>query len=454
MDVRQSILGQSSIALSESIGYGSVMTINNDAPNIKPTHRQLGLVAASVFIVGEVAGSGVVSLPFAVAGCGWTGVFLIGICCLAAAQSAIYLGKTWSIIEERWPEYKNLQATPYAVIGLKAVGPKTATFVWISVYAQLYGVACVFLSLGSLFIESLLQKFDTNHAINLTNCELMIVLGVLMIPLMWLPTPAEIKAVAWGAMGSTAISCILLLVMFGQRFADPTPIETKPLNVTANSFFFSFGSILFVYGGACTFPTYQNFMKEKQKFHYAVIAGFTMILLIYISIAASGFALFQGSTSDNILNNLPDNGLRTAIFSLMIFHLFAVLLIVINVVNLALEAKIGLSGTKITLGKCIFRTLIGFSMIIVVLTIPKFTTILGLVGALTASTTSFIFPPLFYLILCRDVSGNWPDRRVPFSTHIIGGTIGVMGLVAGILATYSSVADMLKPDSYTKPCYV
>ena len=453
MDVYQFIACQGNERNSVN-RIGSIMAINDDVSSISsPTHKQLGLIAASVFIVGEVVGSAIVQLPSAVAGCGWIGIFLIGICCLAAGQAAIYLARSWNIIEERWPEYKSLQATPYAVIGLKAVGPKTAAFVWISVYAQLYGVACVFLSLGSNFVGSLLQKLDASHSVQLTDCQLMIILGALIIPFMWLPTPAEIKPVAWGAMGSSAVSCILLLVMLGQSFADPNQPPATKVNVTANSLFFSFGNILFFYGGACTFPTYQNYMKKKENFKYAVIAGFALILLIYVSIGASSFALFGGSTQGIILQNLPDNGLSTAITFLMTFHVFTVLLIVINVFNLALETKIGLAGTKITTGKCMFRTLVGFSVIMVVLTIPKFGTIASLVGALTASTTSFVFPPLFYLILCRDVSGNWPDRQVFLSTKIIGGAIAFIGLLAGILATYSAVLDVIKAESYAKPCY-
>ena len=49
-------------------------------------------------------------------------------------------------------------------------------------------------------------------------------------------------------------------------------------------------------------------------------------------------------------------------------------------------------------------------MVLVGLTIPKFDKILQLVGAATVSTTSFMFPSIFYLMLARQSDASWPER--------------------------------------------
>lgn len=69
------------------------------------------------------------------------------------------------------------------------------------------------------------------------------------------------------------------------------------------------------------------------------------------------------------------------------------------------------AGRKLSLGKSITRTLMGLSMIAVVLTIPKFDKIMNLVGATTVSTTSFVFPPIFYLSLTQQ---NHQEKWVSF----------------------------------------
>lgn len=45
-------------------------------------------------------------------------------------------------------------------------------------------------------------------------------------------------------------------------------------NPTFKSFALSFGTILFAFGGACTFPTIQNDMTNRKKFPTSAVVGF------------------------------------------------------------------------------------------------------------------------------------------------------------------------------------
>ena len=91
--------------------------------DLKTHNGGLGVLIAALFIVGETAGTGILAMPEAVAGLGWTGAFVIIICCLVAAITGINLGKCWLIVEERYPEYQNVKVrSPYPIIGFKAMG--------------------------------------------------------------------------------------------------------------------------------------------------------------------------------------------------------------------------------------------------------------------------------------------------------------------------------------------
>src|SRR5690348_15764255 len=98
-----------------------------------PKGHGLSLFGAAVFIVGEMAGSGILALPAAVAGMSWFGLVVIVLCCLMSGYAAIYLGRCWLIVEERWPEYRKQQRDPFSVIGLKAGGKFTRGFVTFNV---------------------------------------------------------------------------------------------------------------------------------------------------------------------------------------------------------------------------------------------------------------------------------------------------------------------------------
>lgn len=68
-------------------------------------------------------------------------------------------------------------------------------------------------------------------------------------------------------------ACILFfyqIVLDGN--AKPTPVRKIH---DFNDFFLSFGTLLFAFGGASTFPTIQNDMKDKNKFSTCVIIAFS-----------------------------------------------------------------------------------------------------------------------------------------------------------------------------------
>lgn len=155
-----------------------------------------------------------------------------------------------------------------------------------------------------------------------------------------------------------------------------------------------------------------------------------VMLVLYLTVAVGGFLLYGGNVKSNVLENLPPSVLKTLIGVLMAFHVFAAMLIVINPVNLIFEQTIGISSeagkllpghailtynislTGIRLSKSLVRTGVCLSMVFVALTIPKFDKILQLVGGATVSTTSFMFPPIFYLSLVRQTHASWPKRFV------------------------------------------
>lgn len=76
-----------------------------------------------------------------------------------------------------------------------------------------------------------------------------------------------------GAILTTAIACVLFftqIVMDGLENDEPV----KRVNHGFNDFFLSFGTLLFAFGGASTFPTIQNDMEKKENFSNSVIIAF------------------------------------------------------------------------------------------------------------------------------------------------------------------------------------
>jgi len=79
-------------------------------------------VTATIFLAGEMAGTGVLALPAAMKGTGYWGLLFIVAFTVNACFSGTRLGTCWVILEERHPEFRGIIRDPYPTIGEKAVG--------------------------------------------------------------------------------------------------------------------------------------------------------------------------------------------------------------------------------------------------------------------------------------------------------------------------------------------
>ncbi|KAI1289229.1 Lysine histidine transporter 1 [Halotydeus destructor] len=309
------------------------------------------------------------------------------------------------MVETRWPEYREGCREPFSVIGQKAYGSKMKHFVAVNILVQLFGVVVVFLLLAAELVYDLLSSQVTQ----VTLCDWIIILALLMLPFTWFGSPMDIPLIAYAAMSCTAVSCVLLVILFFQESTELAKVDHG--NITLKSAFLSLGTILFAFGGAATFPTFQNDMKNKSNFPWAVAIGFGLMLVLYLPVAGGGYAIYGSKVSSNIVDDVQPGGLTTAIDVLMAFHVLCAFLIVINVVNLSFEHYLGLKH-EFNLKRCSFRSFVLLIVIFIGLTVPKFGKILNLVGGSTVSLTSFIMPPIFYMKLADQYCDDWPERLV------------------------------------------
>ncbi len=80
------------------------------------------MFTAAVFIVGEMSGTGVLSLPKALLGSGYFGIALILGCCVLSAYCGIRLSSCWMMILEKNSQYKTGTRDPYLIIATEAAG--------------------------------------------------------------------------------------------------------------------------------------------------------------------------------------------------------------------------------------------------------------------------------------------------------------------------------------------
>ncbi|KAK9892898.1 hypothetical protein WA026_022578 [Henosepilachna vigintioctopunctata] len=371
------------------------------ARKISLAKNGLTVFSTFIFIVGEMAGSGVLALPKALVHTGWIGIVLIPILCFNAGYSGVKLGQCWEILEERFPQFRAHSRNPYAAIANAAVGPIGSKVVTISIRITLFGAGTVNLLLAAQIFQEILGIFFPT----ITSCSYFLVMAVCVTPLMWLGSPKHFSFVGITAVATTAVACVLFLK---QMIYDS---EVQLGNVIHSQhgfedFFLGFGALLFAFGGASTFPTIQNDMKEKSKFGISVVMAFIFVLALYFPIAVGGFVIYGDHVSDNIAMSLGKSAFVDIGNILMGVHLVFAFLILINPVSQGLEEAFDIPKS-FNWKRCFARTLIVVGVVCLGETIPKFSKILSLVGGSTIALLTFVLPPYFYMKLCEQSSDDW-----------------------------------------------
>ncbi|XP_049818819.1 uncharacterized protein LOC109600018 [Aethina tumida] len=408
--------------------------------------KGLGVLSTSIFIAGEMAGSGVLALPKAIVNCGFIGLLLLVIFCINAAYGGIKLGNCWQIIEERYPEHRKSTRNPYAVIGWKAFGNFGSVLVSYSIRITLFGAGTVYILLAAQIFQEL---FDTILPV-VSSCSYFLIIAILLIPPMWLASPKEFNFVGIGALLTTVGACILFfyqIVLDGN--AKPTPVRKIH---DFNDFFLSFGTLLFAFGGASTFPTIQNDMKDKNKFSTCVIIAFSVILVLYLPISAGGYYVYGEDVDFNISRSLSKSLYVYLANILMAIHLIFAFLIVTNPVSQELEEALNIPK-NFNWKRCCIRSFMMFAMIIIGESLPQFGVILSLIGGSTITLLTFVLPPLFYMKLCSMKSPDWQPRHIPLHEKIYLWELIAIGIVGGGASTYSAVHVIFGYNSFSKPCY-
>ncbi|XP_064628726.1 uncharacterized protein LOC135488174 [Lineus longissimus] len=429
---------------------------NCRSPSTMKSTQGVKLWLAVMLIIGEMAGTGVLSLPRAVVNCGGPlGIVLLLFLGGVAAYTGITLGWCWQILEERFEEYRTHHVQdPYNAIGYRAAGNAGRYIVSVCNGVANFSAGIVLLLLSSEMVHGLLVDLLPDMSM----CLWMVVIAILLIPMSWIGTPKDMWFIAVGATLSTALACvlvlsnILLLIPKTSRIVKRSDVELKP-------FLSAFGIITFAFCGHMVFPTIQHDMVDGKKFSWAIILGFSGMLTMFVPVALAAYTVLGDAVSDNVLTVVQrldhdgsEAGITTAVQVLLTCHLVLGFHIILNPLHQELEKLF-----KVKNEFCFRRVLVRSCLVVLVLflceTIPKFGPIMSFIGGSFINMIVFLLPPVFYELLCRG-DERFPKIAVPLHIRVIHVEILLIGVLAGGASCYSAVNEIFAPGSFVMPCYI
>ncbi|XP_008188121.1 amino acid transporter AVT1J isoform X1 [Acyrthosiphon pisum] len=398
---------------------------------------------AVVFVSGEMAGIGMLAAPWAVVNLGWLGFVLLITFGIATAYSACCLGTCWLILEERYAQYRIYPIPdPYPTIAMHAVGRRTsvvfsyATRACISI--TLFGSATVYLML----IAQTAQKLFLGSHPEVEFSTWLFVFSVSLSSLMFLESPKDYYIVATGAFLTTMTSSyfIIMQMLLDERIQEGSATDTQK-SVPANQFFLSFGTILFAYGGAASFPVINFQMFKRDEFSHSVVASFILLTILFSSVVVGGYIIYGHTINPNIIMSLSDSWVSYAAVILMAGHL--VLGFVIMAKPVTEQAESFLSSTNgFSVQRFFVRICVLLAMIFVGECMPNFISLVALIGCSTVILATFVLPSVFYLRLCAQQSATWPDRSLPWKSKLYMYTIIILGLSSGLGAMFTALSEL------------
>ncbi|XP_066955144.1 uncharacterized protein [Macrobrachium rosenbergii] len=405
----------------------------------------LGILLTSFFLVAQVAGLGVLALPWAVAQTGWAGIAVLAGSCLVVGCSACHLGICWIILEERWPEYQRACRKPYPAMAYRTLGMPGWHFVNVMQCVTLFGVSIVTILLSG----ELLTYILTEYLPNLTVCCWLVVVGCVMVPLSWFGSPKEFWQASVLALVATVAAIVVVIIKIIVDSPGGEPSYTTP---SVSSFFLGFGTIMFSYGGSVTFPTIQNDMSDRKKFPIAVVIAFVVLQILYLPVASLGYLEFGDSVTVNILLSVRGISVKVIAVLMLINNAFTYIIIV-NPLSQSLEEAVGLPST-FGWRRCVMRTGIVACGLFISLAVQNFGKVLNLIGSFSVPILTFVLPPIFYMRLCdAEENGTWRTRKITLPHRIALWSVVIVGLVAGAASTWAAMTALLAPGETSASCF-
>ncbi|XP_027162890.1 amino acid transporter AVT1H-like [Coffea eugenioides] len=385
---------------------------------------------AVINMIGMLIGLGQLSAPYALENGGWTSAFLLvglGILC---AYGSHLLGKCL----EKYPKSRD-----YKDIGQNAFGAKGRIIVASFIYAEIFMALVSYTislhdNLATVFLGTHLKLSWTN----LTTSQTLTVLAILVaLPSLWL---RDLSSISFLSTAGILMSLLIFVpvactAIFGAVKANHSIPALKLHNIPAIS-----GLYIFSYAGHVVFPNLYAAMKDPSKFTKVTIVSFSLVTVLYTSLAFMGAKMFGPEVNSQITLSMPRALILTKI-ALWATVLTPMTKYALEFAPFAIQLEQNILPRSMkSRTKMIIRGSVGSILLLVILvlalSVPYFEYVLSLTGSLVSVGICMIFPCAFYIKIF------WNQISRP--TLILNMILIAFGTLLGASGTISSSRLLLQ----------
>ena len=359
-------------------------------------------------VVKAVMGAGVFSLPWAVA---QGGLLFVPLFILAAALLALYtlriLVDAKRALVALAPGQAGLEVSA-AVSSYTGLVEASLGRVW-GRAAEVMNLACCFgiCSAYLVVVASTLASVVPHGSLGAASP------AALQNSLVWAITPPMV-GLAWlrsmagvSLMAMLGNASVVLGMGFVAWFSTTQPWRAAALPLWAPHTFGSyFGSVAFLFFIHFTMPAIEAAMAQPARFMAVATQGFGICAAVGCAFGALGAAAFGPGVSSVVITQLGSTSLATAVKLLLCVNLLFTFPIVCRSAFLIIETLFERAGVALsTLQTRALRAAFVVLASTVATSVPSFGALLNLVGGVSLSLISLVFPPCI-LLLARTPQGQ------------------------------------------------
>ncbi|KAK9121379.1 hypothetical protein Syun_018996 [Stephania yunnanensis] len=398
---------------------------------LETVHSELQSCQGTTFIrtlvngVKTMSGVGILSVPYALAEVGWSGLILLLLMTVVCWHTELLLSNC-------------MNAHPfirtYSHIGKFAFGYKGKVLVSLFLYLELYLVAIEFLILE----DDNLNKLFPNMSFKVGNlkiqgkCGFTLLAALVFLPTTWLNS---LGLLAYISVSGVLASVILVLCVLWVGAADGVGFHERGKFLKWSGIPTALSFYAFCYCGHVIFPTLLPSTRDKKQFCKVLVSCFVLCTVNYASMAIIGYLMYGYTVKSPVTLNLPIRKVssKIAIYTTMINPLTKYA-IMISPIAMAIEGRFQHHKSKFI--NIFIRTLLVISTVGVAISVPFFGYLISLTGAFLSVTASLLLPCICYL----KISKRYCEFGLQWLVII---SILVAGSLVAVLGTYASLREII-----------
>ncbi|CAH2097561.1 unnamed protein product [Euphydryas editha] len=456
----------------------------------------------------------VVALPKSIISCGVYGIPLVISVFALQLYTAVLLGRCWLLAHELSPDIREKIRFPYAAVAELAFGIRAKRVVTFLIDATVFGAGIPNFIFASQSMQLFWWKI-TGGEVAVSYCIWMIMIGLLLCPVMWLGSPKDMKPIALTSVFivTTVAVCTWTCIALDDT-SPPASGDVLTYVPSLKDFLVAYGIIAFQFDIHPMLLTLQVDMKDSRKINRAVLGGFFITGLMFTVTSFLAADRYGFHIENNILQGMPPS-ITLFVVALLVTLQLCFSSAVSNSALFQHIEDLFKIPREFCVQRCLIRSGIVALAVFLGESVPRFDLVMSLIGSTLTGPLMFIFPPLFFLRLCykrsqikSDITSQNPKKKMVrfadddfvkndtnrikktnsvsypliinrFQTKyktfdsayvdknsdidtndytvrwydvVIASMVMLMGILATIIATYTSWSDAISSAEFSQPC--